>query len=213
MSGRRAGCALLAVGAGLLLAALLLFLHNVREDAAAGKAAEEALTGIRLAIQARAPEKTAPAETSADMPQTQTEPEETAHPTLPVVTIEGFDYIGYLSIPDSDLEVPVMADWSMEKLQIAPCLQYGSPLTDDAVIAGHNYQKHFRALQDIRLGQSVRFTDMAGGTIDYTVANVKIVDPRNVYEVINSAYDLVLYTCTTGGRTRVIVECSRYQAG
>ena len=102
-----------------------------------------------------------------------------------------------------------MADWSMEKLRIAPCLQYGSPLTDDAVIAGHNYKKHFRALHDIQVGQSVTFTDMTGQTIGYTVAEVKILDPKSVDEVVDSGYDLVLYTCTLGGKSRVTVFCNR----
>jgi len=210
VSGKRAGCALLAAGAGLLLAALLLSLRNAREDTDAGKAAEEALAGIHDAICGQALERFAPAASSENQTAEETEPAESAPQELTVVTINGFAYIGYLTIPSCDLEVPVMADWSMEKLQTAPCLQYGSPLTDDAVIAGHNYQKHFRALHDIQQGEDVRFTDMTGSVIDYTVANVKILDPRNVYEVINSEYDLVLYTCTTGGRTRVIVGCNRY---
>ena len=119
------------------------------------------------------------------------------------------DYIGYIAIPNYELELPIMADWSMEKLQIAPCLQYGSPLTDDAVIAGHNYKQHFRALHEIEVGEYLTFTDMTGYTIAYNVVDVKTIDPRSVYEVINSEYDLTLYTCTTGGASRVIVSCNR----
>lgn len=209
MSGKGAGLALLAVGAGLLLAALLLFRHNAREDADAGKAAGEALVSIQEAIGSRNAERSVPVAAAESRAAGETVPTEPAPRELPVVDIDGFGYIGYLSVPDYDLEVPVIADWSMEKLQTAPCLQYGSPLTDDAVIAGHNYRKHFRALHDIQPGETVRFTDMTGGVMDYTVANVKILDPRSVYEVINSEYDLVLYTCTSSGQSRVIVGCSR----
>ena len=86
---------------------------------------------------------------------------------------------------------------------------YGSPLTDDAVIAGHNYKEHFRALHEIQPGEYLTFTDMTGYTIEYNVVDVKIIDPRSVYEVINSEYDLTLYTCTIGGASRVIVSCNR----
>lgn len=212
MDKRRLGFVFVFMGAVLLCAALLLFLHNRMEDKRAGQAAGEALLALQDAIEnqdrntdilPKQPEKTEAA----------TEPEETAAQELPIVNIEGNDYIGYLTFPDYELELPVMADWSMEKLQIAPCLQYGSPLMDDAVIAAHNFRKHFLVLHSIQVGEKVAFTDMNGNAIEYTVAEVKIVDPTSVYEVIHSDYDLILYTCTSGGQARVTVRCNRTENG
>ena len=179
----------------------------------AGEAAGEALSALQQAInggeKTENPDPNTPPLLDLSDPTESTE--ETAPSELTVVNIEGNDYIGYLTIPSFELELPVMADWSMEKLQIAPCLQYGSPLTDDAVIAGHNFKQHFRALHDIQVGERITFTDMNGYLIEYTVADVEIIDPRNVYDVINSEYDLILYTCTTGGQSRVTVRCNRTQ--
>ncbi|MGM9628680.1 MAG: sortase [Faecousia sp.] len=206
MSKRRVGAVFVFFGAVLLAAALLLFLHNEREDTMAGEAAEEALSALQEAIRKPAKEESNPNAVHPDPTETTevTEPAE-----LTVVPIDGYDYIGYISIPSFELELPIIADWSMEKLQTAPCLQYGSPLTDDAVIAGHNFKQHFRALHDIQVGERVTFTDMNGYVIEYSVADVEIIDPRNVYDVINSEYDLILYTCTTGGQSRVTVRCNR----
>ena len=207
MGKKRVGFVFLVTGAVLLVAALLLFLHNEREDAQAGEAAGAALSSIREAI-----------DKQIDPPMLDLSGEEETEPTeetipepteLTVVNIDGNDYIGYISIPNFELELPIMADWSMEKLQIAPCLQYGSPLTDDAVIAGHNFKHHFLPLHDIEEGEYLPFTDMTGYTIAYNVVDVKTIDPRSVYEVINSEYDLTLYTCTIGGASRVIVSCNR----
>ena len=207
MIKRRVGLVFLVTGAALLVAALLLFLHNEAENAHAGETAGSALTSIQEAIDKQnasaALNQSGEGEIS---PTEETVPEPTA---LTVVDIDGNGYIGYLSIPNFELELPIMADWSMEKLQIAPCLQYGSPLTNDAVIAGHNYKEHFRPLHDIAPGESLAFTDMTGYSIWYEVVDVKIIDPRLVYEVINSEYDLTLYTCTLGGASRVIVSCNR----
>lgn len=212
MDKRRLGYVFVSMGAVLLCAALLLFLHNRMEDERAGQAAGNALLALQDAIEnqnrntdtlLKQPEET----------ELATEPEETAAQELPIVSIEGNDYIGYLTFPDYELELPVMADWSMEKLQIAPCLQSGSPLTDDAVIAAHNFRKHFLVLHNIQVGEKVIFTDMNGNTIEYTVAEVKIVDPTSVYEVIHSDYDLILYTCTSGGQARVTVRCNRTEKG
>ena len=207
MGKKRVGIVFLVTGAVLLVAALLLFLHNEREDAYAGEAAGTALSAIQEAIDGQTiPPMLDLSEEDEIEPTEETIPEPTE---LTVVNIDGNYYIGYIAIPNLELELPVMADWSMEKLQIAPCLQYGSPLTDDAVIAGHNYKEHFRPLHEIEQGEYLTFTDMTGYTIAYNVVDVKTIDPRSVYEVINSEYDLTLYTCTIGGASRVIVSCNR----
>ena len=209
MAKKRVGFVLLVTGAALLTAALLLFLHNEKADAQAGEASGTALSAIQEAIaEKNVPPMLELSEGAGTEPTEQTISEPTE---LTVVTIDGNDYIGYLSIPAFALELPIMADWSMEKLQTAPCLQYGSPLTDDAVIAGHNYKQHFRALHEIEIGETVTFTDMNSYSIEYAVQAVKTIDPRSVYEVIDSEYDLILYTCTIGGKSRVIVCCDRVE--
>ncbi len=209
MLKRWLGTVFVGFGAVLLCAALLLFLYNQREDKMAGEASDTAMSALHAAIEngnvppmldlvEDAEEATEPAEILF------TEPTE-----LTKVNIEGYDYVGYLSIPYYEIELPIIADWSEEKLHKAPCLQYGSPLTDDAVIAGHNYKSHFLVLHSIEPGEYLSFTDMNGYTIEYAVVEVKIISPTNVYDVINSEYDLQLYTCTTGGKDRVLVRCNR----
>ncbi len=203
MDRRRIGYLFVLAGAVLICGALVLFLRNQAEDEQAGKASGEVLMAMREAI--AEPSASEKPETWEIVP----EAEETVPETLPVVNIEGNDYIGYLSFPDYELELPILAELDMDKLHIAPCLQYGSPLTDDAVIAAHNYRKHFLVLHKIRVGEKVIFTDMNGNETEYVVEEVKIVDPSNAYDVIYSGYDLVLYTCTSSGQARVTVRCNR----
>ena len=50
MIKKRVGIVFLVTGAALLIAALLLFLHNVREDELAGEASGAALSAIQNAI-------------------------------------------------------------------------------------------------------------------------------------------------------------------
>lgn len=211
MDKRRLGSGFVVVGAVLLVAALLLFFYNQREAASAGEAADAALAVLQDSMGENTPPMLVLEE------EEETQPEETIEETIPeptaltVVDVDGNGYIGYLSIPSYELELPIMADWSMEKLQIAPCLQYGSPLTDDAVIAGHNYKQHFLALHTIEPGETVTFTDMTGYVIEYQVVERRKINPTDVYEVIDSEYDLVMYTCTTGGGMRVIACCNRVE--
>ena len=128
---------------------------------------------------------------------------------MPVVTLDGYDYVGYVEIPMLELKLPVMADWDYTRLKVAPCRQFGSSRTDDLVIAAHNYESHFGHLKDLSVGSTVTFTDMAGIVNPYCVEKIETLNPDDVDAVQNSGYDLVLYTCTRGGRTRVTVFCNR----
>ena len=51
------------------------------------------------------------------------------------VEIDGNLYIGYLSIPVLELELPVLTDWSYAKLKVAPCHYFGSYYEKDFVNA------------------------------------------------------------------------------
>ena len=53
------------------------------------------------------------------------------------------------------------------------------------------------------------FTDMEGVINTYSIEKIETLNPSEVDAVQNSGYDLVLYTCTKGGKTRVTVFCNR----
>lgn len=185
---KKAGIVIIAAGAVLILSALLLFLYNRSEDAQAGQDAERLLADVEAAVT------------------------QSLDPDMPVVTIDGYGYVGYLEIPALELKLPVMDDWDYTRLRIAPCRQFGSSRTDDLVIAAHNYQSHFGRLKELKEGDAVVFTDMAGVVNDYSVVKVETLAPTDVDAVQNSGYDLVLYTCTPGGQTRVTAFCTRTAA-
>ena len=52
---------------------------------------------------------------------------------------------------------------------------------------------------------------MEGIVNTYAVSKCVTLQPTEVDAVQNSGYDLVLYTCTLGGRTRVTVFCDRVE--
>ena len=130
-------------------------------------------------------------------------------PEMPVVTLGGYEYVGYVEIPTLGLKLPVMAEWDYTRLQIAPCRQFGSSRTDNLVIAAHNYDTHFGKLKELSKGDTVIFTDMEGIVSTYCIEKLETLSPDAVDTVLNSGYDLVLYTCTKGGKTRVTVFCDR----
>ena len=185
---KKSGVILISLGAVLILAALLLFLHNRGEDRRAGQEAESLLEDARSAMVANAD------------PEMQEEPVEE-------IT---YDYAGVIAIPDLSLELPVIDRWSYDRLKVAPCRQSGAAADGDLVIAAHHSQSHFGYLDRLQPGASVIFTDMEGTVYRYAVEEIRRLEPEDaedVSSVFSSEYPLVLYTCAPGGKARVAVFC------
>ena len=185
---KKSGVILISLGAVLILAALLLFLHNRSEDRRAGQEAESLLEDARSAMAA----------------DTDPEPQEELAEEIT------YDYAGVIAIPDLSLELPVIDQWNYARLKVAPCRQSGAAADGDLVIAAHNYKSHFGYLDRLEPGASVIFTDMEGTVYRYAVEEIRQLEPEDVEDVssvFSSEYPLVLYTCTPGGKARVAVFC------
>ena len=199
---QKIGRACMIVGILLILGALALLGYNQWDANRADQASQDALGKLEETLTETMEDKTKDEE---PVVQPELDPEQ----EMTVTDIDGWGYIGCLSIPSIGLELPVMSEWSYPRLKIAPCRQFGSSRTDDLVIAAHNYESHFGKLTSLTAGDSVTFTDMDGIVNEYVVNKVEVLDPHSVEEVEHSGYALVLYTCTYGGKTRVTVFCDR----
>ena len=197
----KVGNTFIMTGIVLVLAALSLFAWNRMESRRADNAVQAILPAVVDAIGDSIQEP--PTEPHQ---MTETEPEGTE---MTVVEIDGYGYVGYLSIPALQLELPVMSEWDYDRLKTAPCRYSGSTKTDDFVIAAHNYTRHFGTLRTLEPGDEVFFTDMDGVVSTYEVAEVNTLSPTAVEEMTGSGYALTLFTCTYGGQSRVTVRCTR----
>ena len=67
----------------------------------------------------------------------------------------------------------------------------------------------YNLLDDRRAGDAVTFTDVEGNAFPYRVAEVQILRPTDTEAMLSPEWDLTLFTCTPGGRTRLAVRCVR----
>ena len=193
-------------GVALILGALALFLLNHQEAENAELQSSVLLPQLVDMAQQQRPE-------DPSLPEPEI-PEELLNPAdveMEKVEIDGHYYIGYLSLPTVDLELPIMSDWSYDALKIAPCRYYGTRRGKDLVLLAHNYDQHFGRLKDLKEGDSVYFTQMDGVVTAYKVIARDILDPYAVEEITAGMYDLTLFTCTYGGQNRVTVYCDMEQ--
>ena len=188
----KVGTLCMVLGALMILSALALFGWNSWDAERAQRASQAVLPELMDAI-----------EKPDDLPN----PYDTE---MTVVEIDGNGYIGYLSIPSLELELPVMSEWSYDGLKIAPCRFSRSVKSDDLVIAGHNYAGHFSNLRFLEEGAEIVFTDMDGRRWKYCVSSVETLRPEDVETMTIPAtddpWDLTLFTCTPGGASRCAVR-------
>lgn len=190
---KKIGSFCMVTGIILIITAVGLLLYNLDENKKAEEASKEILEVIKKTISDEEENDIAPIEEES----------------MQIKIIDGYGYIGYLYIPRLELELPVMSEWDYTRLKSSPCLYYGSVNENDLVIAGHNYAKHFGHLSDLQEGDEVYFMDMNGVLYSYEVGGSEILQPNEIEKMVESEWDLTLYTCTYGGQSRITVRCMR----
>jgi sortase A len=126
-----------------------------------------------------------------------------------LLEIDGEFYLGILNISALGLELPVNNEWSDEKLNVSPCRFYGD-FNSSLVICAHNYKFHFGNIPSLSAGDRITITDAKGNEHAYVVELIEIIAATDVYSMINTQYDLTLFTCTPdGGKSRITVRCMR----
>ena len=131
------------------------------------------------------------------------------------------EIFGVISIPAMDLEMPIylgatnqhMADGAAHMSQTS--IPIGGTNTN-SVIAGHrgySGASYFRYIEKLQVGDYVTVTNL-WETLRYRVAEIKIIDPYDVEEILiqEGRELLTLLTChpyASGGRQRYVVYCER----
>lgn len=200
----------MVLGSLLILGALALTCWNQKEDSAAQKSVERLVPQLVQQIQENTDAEEAALETDLIPELELQKPIEllTEEDTkMTEVEIDGNLYIGYLSVPALNLELPIMSTWSYAQLRIAPCRYSGSIRSEDLVLMAHNYSSHFGLISGLEIGDDVYFTAMDGKTTCYAVAGKDVLDPSAVEVITAGEYDLTMFTCTYGGASRVVVYC------
>ena len=203
---------------GLLLVAAALFLaaYNLYDEARAKRSATEIMASLEADIPGvLSPEPfeiTEETNTAALLEEVEI-PDYLLNPDMemPVENIDGIDYIGVLRIPTLELELPIISEWSYQKLKIAPCRYSGSAYQDDLIIAANNYISHFGNLKNLREGDTATFTDMDGNVFTYEMVELEILQPTDIEGMESGEWDLTLFTCTIGGSSRVTARFERVE--
>ena len=188
------GKILICIGILLILSSIGITIYNKYEDLNAGKQAQEALTLLK--------EETKKQDNIVNNLSLNESKE------MKTININGDEYIGTITIPTINLELPVMSEYSYDRLKKAPCRYYGNLFTNDLIICAHAYETFFANINKLTQKDLIIFTDVDGNHYIYEVLEVEILKPTDVDEMVNNDFDLTLYTCTYDNMNRVTVRCN-----
>ena len=209
---RNKGTGLIFLGLLLIAAALFLTAYNMYDEQRAEQSAMQAVDQLGDFLLPETPKETATEpsgerEAPAIYDQT-TLPDYVLCPEMemPLETINGMDYIGVLQIPSLELELPIASEWNYPNLKAAPCRYSGSAYLNNMIICAHNYSSHFGKLKNLSEEDVATFTDMAGNVFIYKMVERETLNPTDIEEMEDGDWDLTLFTCTVGGKTRVTIR-------
>jgi sortase A len=123
------GKILICIGILLILSSIGITIYNKYEDLNAGKQAQEALTLLK--------EETKKQDNIVNNLSLNESKE------MKTININGDEFIGTITIPTINLELPVMSEYSYDRLKKAPCRYYGNLFTNDLIICAHAYETFF----------------------------------------------------------------------
>ena len=120
---------------------------------------------------------------------------------MPVMVINGQDYICLIEIPDSDVRLPVLSENTENRPNASP-YRYGGTVSDGSLVIG-GLPSDF--LSGIETSGTVMLTDMNGSCYTYTVTGIEHAD--KISETLSAGDDdLVLFTGNKWGLDYIVVR-------
>lgn len=132
------------------------------------------------------------------------------------VTYMGYDVIGYIEIPKTDVEYPIIPDYqsSINALNVGIVMLYPSNIglnePGNTVLAGHNYRdgSFFSNNKRLQEGDKIYITDTSGERVEYEIYNkyeTSTSDSSYMNRDTEGRRELSLTTCTDDTSARLII--------
>ena len=130
-------------------------------------------------------------------------------PEMPVLELNGEDYIALLEIPSYGLKLPVCNTWDKTKVTAQPCRFYGSAYHGNLVIGGYDQLGQFDCFDRIQDGSAITLTDMTGCEFSYAVSRVERSSSAEADRLLDGESDLTLFVRDAQLLEYIIIRCEK----
>ena len=132
-------------------------------------------------------------------------PEERRDNIMPILSVDGTDFVGILEMPRYELALPVCAAWG--SLTKYPC-QFGGSIYDGTIKIGATSQKgQYDFYREICVGDTVLFTDMEGNCYTYAVKNLRYEKHADQTALDQEDSDMTLFIKNVYDFEYLIISC------
>ena len=132
-------------------------------------------------------------------------PEERGNNTLPVLSVDGVDFVGVLEMPRYSSKLPVAANWG--KVSEYPCLFDGSVYDRTLQIGATTQKGQYDFYRDISVGDAISFTDMEGNRFCYTVADIRYEKHADQAALLQKDAALTLFIKNVYDLEYIVIFC------
>lgn len=126
---------------------------------------------------------------------------------MPVLEINGIDYVALIEIPSIGIALPVADKWDSTKLSKSPARFFGSIYDKSLIVGGADYPQQFGFCDDIEHGAVITVTDMTGAQFSYSVIRIDRAKHAETQWLQNEKYDLTLFCRNTYSLEYIAVRC------
>lgn len=128
--------------------------------------------------------------------------------------LDGFKIIGKIEIPKLGVDKFILSETNSKTLKESVTKLCGPEINTvgNFCIAGHNYNKVFGKIKELKKGDEIIITDIYGKSTIYQVYNNYQTSPKNVTcleQNTKGAKEITLITCTRGAIKRIIIKASK----
>lgn len=126
---------------------------------------------------------------------------------MPVLELEGEDYIALVQVPAFGVSLPVRSGWSGVKIRKFPCRFHGTVYDGSLIIGGSDQQGQLDFLTRIQLGDAVLVTDMTGAQFTYKVSHIGRSSSASAEILMDETVDLTLFARVGYSMEYILVRC------
>ena len=126
---------------------------------------------------------------------------------MPVLEINGADYVALLEIPSQGVVLPVADQWNSMGLSNSPARFSGSAYDKSLVIGGVDHPRQFGFCDEIEHDAVLNITDMTGAQFSYIVSRIDRSKHAQTQWLQNEEYDLTLFCRSAYSMEYIAVRC------
>lgn len=128
--------------------------------------------------------------------------------SMPVLNVDGRDYVGIVQLPDRGVRLPVLSDWSEESAHLTAGIYRGTASNGNLIIGAGNTPGQFYSLSQVDDGESAVFTDVTGAEYRYEVTSVETIETSK-FETVSAhqePWQLVLFAPSFSGIQQTVIR-------